>query len=140
MIRLIGEGTHVGGADIEQMIGVGRVIGDPAPDVRALLDQRHIQVIGRTAKQMARQQHAACPAADNDHLRSWCASDHCIIATMFAVNRVNLGDSQSRRLREPRGRGESALDVGNNVVDVLDTDGKTDVPVGDAGCVLLFWR
>jgi len=42
MIGLIGEGTHIGGADIEQMIGVRRVIGDAAPDVRAPLDQRHI--------------------------------------------------------------------------------------------------
>jgi hypothetical protein len=46
-----------------------------------------------------------------------------MIANMFAVNRISLGDAQSCRLREPCSRGAAALDVGNNVVDVLDADG-----------------
>lgn len=44
------------------------------------------------------------------------------------VSRLNLGCLRGQlALRGPCSRGESALYVGNNVVDVLDADGKTDI-------------
>jgi hypothetical protein len=46
MIRLIRQRAHVGDAHIEYVFGIARMVGQTAPDFRALLDQRDAKVGG----------------------------------------------------------------------------------------------
>jgi len=69
MIRLVGEGAHIAGADVQQMIGTAGEVGDSAPDLRAFLDQGDAQLAGRIAQQMTREQRAAGAAADDNDIR-----------------------------------------------------------------------
>ena len=58
MRRLVGEGAHVAEADIEQMVGVARVIGRARSQGASALDEGHTD-IARASQQVDRSQQAA---------------------------------------------------------------------------------
>src|ERR1700739_1309859 len=74
MIRFFRPRAHVGGAHVEQMVGISGMIGEPTPYFRTLLDQRDPKRRAAKTQQMIGEQHAACAAADNyritpDHVK-----------------------------------------------------------------------
>ena len=69
---VVGEGAHILGADIEQMGGIARRIGEADAKVTALLDQCHAGCSSGLFEEVYSQQDAACSATDDDdvHIRN----------------------------------------------------------------------
>jgi hypothetical protein len=69
MIGIVRKCAHIGGADIEQMTGIGGAIGDAAADFVPLLHERDAHAAGWIAEKMTGEQNAAGAAADDDYMR-----------------------------------------------------------------------
>ena len=68
MIRILRQRAHIGGTHVQQMIGISGVVGEPAADLRALLDQGNADVGMGLLQQLIGQQNAGCSATDDDHV------------------------------------------------------------------------
>lgn len=58
MTRLFGKRAHVGGADVEEVLGVGRAVGESAAEMLRLLGQVHVN-FGFCAEDLQREQRSA---------------------------------------------------------------------------------
>ena len=66
---LLHESAHIGGADIEQVMGAGGGIGGATPEPRPALDQDHAGTVGRQQEAQGGE-HTAKSRADHGDCRS----------------------------------------------------------------------
>ena len=66
MAGIVGEGAHVGGADVQEMRGIAGGIGEAATQLGARFHDRDAHAARFAPQQMGRHQGAAGAAADDD--------------------------------------------------------------------------
>ena len=93
MVGLVGERAHAAGADVEEVIGIARRVGQPAAELGVLLDEVDAAARQEAPQQLHRQQRAAEPRSYDRNARTGC-SRHCILPAVevnWRTRRSNCG-------------------------------------------------
>jgi hypothetical protein len=78
MVGLVGEGAHAAGADVEEVVGIPRRVGQPAAEFGVLFDEIDAAARKKAPQQLHRQQGAAESRPYDRNARTGCCR-HCIL-------------------------------------------------------------